>query len=186
MSLISSAREKQLWTWVLIVVLAIYASLSLELSIANTLIEGGLITPFYIVGMLLIVATAVTQGFSLRPRGLEITVALCIVASYLFLLTRLSIPQERTHLIEYGIVGAFIYEALMERRNNGRTVYVPAILAVIAGSVLGIIDECIQYFLPNRIFDSRDMVFNVLAATLAVSACKIMAGVRRPSTPGSR
>lgn len=186
MSLISSAREKRLWTLTLIVILAIYASLGLELSIANVLIERGLVTPFYIVGMLLIVATAVSRGFSLRPRGLEIAVALGIVAAYLVLLTRLSIPGERIHLIEYGIVGAFIYEALLERRNNGRTVYAPAILPVIVASVLGIIDECIQYFLPNRIFDSRDIVFNVLAATMAVSACKVMADVRRPDAPGSR
>lgn len=186
MSLISSAREKRLWAWTLIVVLTIYASLGLELSIASILIERGLVTPFYIVGMLLIVATAVSQGFRLRPRGLEVAVALGIVAAYLLLLTRLPIPEERTHLIEYGIVGAFIYEALLERRNNGRAVYVPAILAVIAASMLGIIDECFQYFLPNRIFDLRDMVFNVLAATMAVSACKVMAGVRRPGAPGSR
>ena len=103
MSLIASAREKRLWTWTLIVVLTIYASLGLEISIASILIERGLVTPFYIVGMLLIVATAVSQGFSLRPRGLEVAVALGIVAAYLLLLTRLPIPEERTHLIEYGI-----------------------------------------------------------------------------------
>ena len=186
MTSFSSAREKRLWTWTLIVILAIYTSLGLELSMANILIEKGLITPFYIVGMLLIVATAVSQGFNVRPRGLELAVALGIIAAYLLLLTRLSMPEERTHLIEYGIVGAFIYEALLERRNNGRTVYVPAILAIIAASLLGVLDEAIQYFLPNRTFDLRDMVFNVLAATMAVSACKVMAAIRRPAAPGSR
>lgn len=180
MTLFSSDREKKLWTWTLVVILAIYASLGLEISTANVLIERGLVTPFYIVGMLMIVSMAVSQGFTVRPRGLEITVALGIIAAYLLLLTRLSIPEERTHLIEYGIVGAFVYEALLERRYNGRTVYFPAILAIVAASFLGTLDEFIQYFLPNRIFDTRDMVFNVLAATMAVSACKVMTGLRRP------
>ena len=76
MTPLSSAREKKLWTWTLIVIFAIYASLGLELSMANVLIEKGLVTPFYIVGMLLIVATAVSQGFNVRPRGLELAVAL--------------------------------------------------------------------------------------------------------------
>lgn len=181
MTLFSSAREKRLWSWTLIVVVAIYASLALELSLANVLIERGLITPFYIAGMLMIVATAVSQGFGVRPRGVEVAVALGIAAAYLLLLTRLSIPEERTHLIEYGIVGAFIYEALLERNTQGRRVFTPAIFAILIASLLGTIDEFIQMYLPNRTFDPRDMFFNVLAATMAVSACKALAGLRRPA-----
>lgn len=180
MRLFSSDREKKLWIWTLVVVIAIYASLALELSFANVLIERGLVTPFYIAGMLMIVATAVSQGFGVRPRGAEVAVALGIAAAYLLLFTRLSIPEERTHLIEYGIVGAFIYEALLERSMQGRRVIVPAIIAIVLASVLGTIDEGIQYFLPNRTFDPRDMFFNVLAAIMAVSACKVLAGIRRP------
>ena len=180
MRLFSSPRERKLWNWTLIVVLAIYASLALELSVANVLIERGLITPFYIAGMLMIVATAVSQGFGVRPRGLEVAVALGIAAAYLLLFTRLSIPEERTHLIEYGIVGAFIYEALLERSIQGRRVIAPAVVAIVCASILGTVDEFIQYFLPNRTFDPRDIFFNVLAATMAVSACKVMAGIRRP------
>ena len=181
MPIYSSGREKKLWIWTLVVVLAIYASLALELSFANILIERGLVTPFYIAGMLMIVATAVSQGFGVRPRGTEVAVALGIAAAYLLLFTRLSIPEERTHLIEYGIVGAFIYEALLERSNQGRRVIVPAVLAILLASILGTVDEFIQYFLPNRTFDPRDIFFNVLAATMAVSACKVMASIRRPA-----
>ena len=41
----SSNREKKLWVWTLVVVLAIYASLGLEVGFANVLIERGLVTP---------------------------------------------------------------------------------------------------------------------------------------------
>ena len=54
----------------------------------------------------------------------------------------------------------------------------PAVLAIaIAGSV-GVIDELIQALLPNRVFDPRDILFNVVAAVLAVGAIKALRWAR--------
>ena len=89
-----------------------------------------------------------------RPDGVEIAVALGVVAAYLLVFVRMSIPTERSHLIEYGVVALFMHEALTERVHQGRHVAAPALLAVL----VGVIDECIQLVLPNRVFDPLDML----------------------------
>ena len=41
------------------------------------------------------------------------------------------------------------------------------------------LDEGIQAFLPSRVFDPQDMLFNVLAAAMAVAAGAALAWARR-------
>ena len=88
-------------------------------------------------------------------------------------------PEERSHLIEYGVVAVFIYEALAERASQGRRVPALPLLAVLATAALGVVDECIQIFVPNRVFDPMDMLFNLLAATMAVGASVALSWARR-------
>jgi VanZ family protein len=90
---------------------------------------------------------------------------------------RLGIPEERTHLVEYGVVALLIYEALKERASQGR--YAPALLATLSSSFLGVLDECIQAFLPNRLFDPRDIFFNVLAGVVVIFASMALSWVRK-------
>ena len=99
-----------------------------------------------------------------------IGVALGVAAAYILVFVRMSIPTERSHLIEYGVVALFIHEALNERTSRGRRVPAPALLAVLATGLVGVLDECIQLLLPSRVFDPVDMLFNVLAAGMAVTA----------------
>ena len=86
---------------------------------------------------------------------------------------------ERTHLMEYGVVGVFIYAALTERASQGRHVPVPALLAMLATTLLGAFDEGIQAMLPSRVFDPMDMLFNFLAAVMSVAASATLGWARR-------
>ncbi len=45
--------------------------------------------------------------------------AIAVTAVYLFTIFRMQIPEERAHLIEYGLVAILIRQALAERRRNG-------------------------------------------------------------------
>ena len=99
-------------------------------------------------------ATIVTHGLNARPGGVEVAVALGVTAAYLLVFLRMASLEERSHLIEYGVVGVFIYEALAERASQGRRVPALPLLAVLATAALGLLDECIQAFLPSRVFDS--------------------------------
>jgi len=178
--LFSSDRERRLWAWTLAVVVALYSTLGLARTLAVALQDNGLMgVGLFILACVMVLATVVTQGLKSRPGGAEIAVALGVAAAYLLVFVRMAIPTERSHLVEYGVVAVFIYEALTERARQGRRVPVPALLAVLATSVVGVFDECIQAFLPSRVFDPLDILFNVLAAVMATAASVALAWARR-------
>lgn len=180
MTFFASNRERRLWTWTLAGVVAIYSTLGLAPTLAGALRDSGLIEEAVFLSMILVVATIVTQGLKTRPGGAEVGVALGVVAVYLLLFLRMTAPpEERTHLMEYGVVAVFVYEALTERASQGRHVPIPALLAALTTSLLGVLDECIQAFLPSRVFDPIDILFNVLAAVIAVVAMVALGWARR-------
>ena len=180
MALFSSKRERRLWLWTLAVLAAIYATLGLAPMLAQVLDERGWLPAAVACGLVLVGLTIVTQGLQVRPGGVEIAVGLGIAAAYLLLAARLMAGQEeRTHLMEYGVVGVFVYEALAERARQGRRVPLPPLVAVLATGALGLFDEGVQAVLPSRVFDPRDLLFNVLASTTAVGACVALGWVRR-------
>ena len=181
MSLFSSRRERRLWLWSLAVVVAIYATLGLTGTLAEWLREHGFLDAavFFLLGMFLVGATIVTQGVRVRIGKAEIAVVMGVVAAYLMVFTRMAILEERSHLIEYGVLGVFIYEALSERARQGRQVPLPPVVAAFMTAALGVIDEGIQWFLPTRVFDPQDIVFNLLAGTMAIGAVMALSWARR-------
>lgn len=180
MPLFSSERERRLWGFALAVVVAIYSTLGLAATLAEEVRSRARIDVVFVVGFLLVLATIASEGLRRRPRGIEIVVVLGIAAVCLMIFVRMAIPvAERTHLIEYGVLSIFIYEALAERARSGGRVYVPAVLAILLTTTLGIIDEYIQLLLPHRIFDPRDILFNFLAGFMAITASKVLSWVRQ-------
>ena len=183
MAFFSSPRERRLWIWTLVVVVAIYSTLGLARTLAGVLRERDLITAGFNLGLFLIAAAIVVQGLRKRPGGTEIGVALGVAGVYVIVLLRMAVPEERSHIIEYSVVALLIYEALRERASQGRRVPVPAVLAILATSLIGLLDEGIQAVLPSRVFDLFDVAFNALAATIAVLASLALAWARRRDGP---
>ena len=89
MKLFTSNRERRLWLWTLATVVAIYATLGLARTLAGILRDHNLLGAAFVVGMLLVGATILTQGLKTRPGGAEIGVALGIVAAYLMVFVRI-------------------------------------------------------------------------------------------------
>ena len=174
----SSKRERSLWLWAIAVMVAIYATLGLARSLSGILGGLGLPEITFSVGMLLVLGTIIVYGLRTRPGRREIAVALGVIATYLLMFARMGTAAERTHLMEYGIVAILVHAALTERAGNGYSVFRPAVLAIIITCVLGVLDESVQYFLPNRVFDLRDMLVNVLAATMAIAAVSALRAAR--------
>ena len=169
MSVFYSPRERRLWLWTAFVLLTIYATLGLVHSLAGFLRAEGLLAGFFIAGLVLVVAAIAVHGLRTRPGRLEIAVFLGVAAVYVLVFVRMSLPEERTHLVEYGVVGLLVHAALTERKSRGARVYAPAWLAIALTSVLGAVDESIQSLLPSRVFDPRDIGFNALAGVMAVA-----------------
>ena len=167
-------------------VAAIYSTLGLATAWAGVLRDSGLLTIFFVGAMLLIGAAVVTRGLQVRPGGLEIAVALGVAAVYGLVFVRMALATERSHLIEYGVVALLIYEALTERASQGRRVPVPALLAFLLAVAVGAVDEGLQWFVPARVFDPLDILFNVLAAFMAVAASAALAWARRRTLKSRR
>ena len=180
MPLFTSNRERRLWFWTLVVVVTIYATLGLTGTLAGLLRESGLLeASSFLFGMLLVGAAIFTQRVKTRPGWSELGVWLGVAAAYLMVFVRMASPVERSHLIEYGVVAVFVHEALIERSGRGGRVWLPAVVAVVVTVLLGWLDEGIQAILPNRVYDIQDVVFNTLAAVMAVAARVAIAWVRR-------
>ncbi|NNF11870.1 MAG: VanZ family protein [Gemmatimonadetes bacterium] len=177
--LFASDREKRLWLWTSVVVLAIYLTLSPAQTLAAALRERGLLGPFTWLVLGSVGAVALVRWVKTRPGTHEIGAALGVTVVYFMTLIRLPVPEARSHLFEYGLVGMLVYQALLERKESGRRVPAPALLAVVATSILGWLDEVIQEFLPTRVYDLRDVAFNALAAAMAVSAVVLVRWARR-------
>lgn len=178
----SSNRERRLWLWALAVVVAIYATADLARTLADALRESGLLelTPtMFSAGMLLIGIAILVQGLRERSRGVEVGFALGVAAIAVLGFARGIAAAERSHLIEYAVLALIIHEALVERTAHGKRVPVPAVLAIALTTAVGVVDECIQFFLPSRTFDWFDIGFDLLASVLAVGSSVSIRWVRR-------
>ncbi len=180
-SFFSSNRERRLWSALVIVLGGIYATLAHVPAIAAILRERNQLTGLMFVGSLVALVVITIFFIRGRPGRAEIAVAVGILIVFLtaWLRIRIGTPEERTHLFEYSLVAALVHEALLERRENGRRVPLPAILALAISIGLGWLDEGIQSLLPNRVYDLMDVLFNALAATIIIGARWTLAFVRR-------
>lgn len=180
MSHFTSDRERRLWFWALAVVVAIYSTLGLAGTLADVLRNQNLLGVSFALGFLMVILAVVGSALKRRAGRREMWVLLGVTAVYVMVLVRMGVTaEERTHLFEYGVVAVLIHQALTERRRNGRTVPMPAVLTVAVTALLGWIDEGIQGTLPNRVYDIRDVGVNALAGLMAVAASLGIARARR-------
>ena len=163
-------------------VVAIYATADLARTVADALRESGLLeytATLFSGGMLLIGVMILVQGLRERSRGVEVGFALGVAAIAVIGFARGISAAERSHLIEYAVLALIVHEALVERKGQGRRVPVPAVLAILATTLVGVVDECIQFFLPSRTFDWFDILFDLLASVMAVGSSVSIRWVRR-------
>jgi VanZ family protein len=108
---------------------------------------------------------------------------------YLAVLWPIRQPEERFHLLEYGLLAGLVYTALLERQRPGdgvRWSALPAFLAALLTGLAGWLDEGIQHLLPNRHYDWIDVGLNLLAAVLAIGALAVLAEARRADRSARR
>lgn len=159
--------------------ISIYSSLGLAGVLVEELQNRGVLEIFYAIFAFLTLIVLISQGLKVRPKGVEIAVGLGLIIAFSMVVIRMGIPViERTHLIEYGLLATFIFQALVEGAQNGRNVPLLPIIAILVTSIFGFIDELVQAILPNRIFDIRDIVFNVLSAIITVVFSLLMTQIQ--------
>ena len=83
---------------------------------------------------------------------------------YAWGLSRLELPIERIHFIEYGLLSLFVFRALRHNIKD-TSLYLWSGIIVFC---LGFLDEGIQYVLPNRVYQISDVVVNGVAGILGL------------------
>jgi hypothetical protein len=178
MTTFTSLREKRLWLGSFIVFATIYATLFMGRPLASQLRDQNIQAVFFVVGILLIGAAIIIHGVRTKPGKMEISILLGIIAVYVLFIFRLGAP-ERSHVLEYSVLAIFIHKAFAERGNHRKLILTPSALAFIVAFLIGLMDEFIQIFLPNRVFDPLDILFNGIAVTMAIGTSALMTWLRK-------
>jgi hypothetical protein len=163
----------------LLVLIALFGSVGSAPKLFKVLEDSPLIDSAVWLAFFSLVAAVAWQALIKRPTLHQIWIFLSVLGVFTFAWVRFQFPAERSHLFEYSVVALMIYEALLERQNNGRLARNPALLALGLASGLGLLDETTQLFVPERYFDWRDVLFNTGAAVGAITASWSMDWVRQ-------
>ena len=79
---------------------------------------------------------------------------LFLFLSFILLSLTLERPEERWHVFHYGVLGILFWESF--RRTSSQRL----MLATFSVVFCGFIEEFIQYFIPQRVFDWQDVLLN--------------------------
>ncbi len=160
-----SRKASLAWVWVALNILAIFLVVPLARTIQRFVAGLGGRALF---GYGVLAATAAVffviiyiLAFRLRVRSPSNYAWLAAVAAlYIYFTLRLwRAPEEAVHFLEYGLLGFFLFRALSHSISD-KSIYATAFLI---GSIVGILDEIIQWAMPGRYFDFRDIGLNALA-----------------------
>lgn len=170
----TSKKETRLWLLALATLIAIYSTIPFSQPISNFIQRNHLHGAFFLTGLILVGLTITLLGVSQKTTSIQVGTVIGVSTVYLLIFLRLEIPQDRTHLIEYGILASLIYLALNERKINQPTKLPIAFMAMIFSSIAGTIDEFLQLLVPNRYFDLNDILFNTLASCFSIFVVGIL------------
>ena len=119
---------------------------------------------YFVLGV--VAAGGIWSVFYLRRRrgGVRNYLWLAGVAGlYVYFTIRLwNIPEEALHFVEYGVLSYLVYKALLHHVRDV-TIYFSAAFVVL---FLGTIDEIIQWLVPFRFWDFKDVWLNFLSGCL--------------------
>ena len=185
-------REKEVLSWLGVAawVALIYAAIPLARSIQEIIRARGGKAAFLWLTFLCFAAAAgwivramLRKQWTGRPVQILVLVAVGALFSGLTWSLREN-PEEAFHFVQYGVLSLLLFRALSHRLQD-QSIYVAATLI---GAAFGIFDELIQWVVPQRYFDYRDIGINALAVGLVQTALAM--GIRpgfvrgRPSRAG--
>ncbi len=166
-----SSRPGRLWAAASAWLLLIYSTLYIARPITEWLRERNLLR--LTVGAVFLAAGVGVALWARRRRlrGWQLAVVAAGGVVVLLLASRLRLPEERLHFVEYGLFAALVHSAL--RAGSAR--FVGAWTAGLS-ALAGLGDELIQGLLPNRYFGWRDVAMNAGAGLLVALVLALVAG----------
>ena len=153
------------WRWGLLCayIFLIYSTLGLVRSWSEILSKHGLIQNITRLTVALFVFLSIAWGWqeaSRKQRLGRVGIGILLVAGALLV----NFPEERIHLVEYGLIGLMLGWALAGTSRWPE--WWPLGMALVW--MVGLGDELIQAVLPNRVYDVRDILLNGLAGIVGL------------------
>jgi hypothetical protein len=101
-----------------------------------------------------------------RQRYLWLLCAVALGTGYAFL-SRTGVADvdaaERFHFIEYGLIAVLFYQA-WRPSSDGAMIVIP----LISGVLVGTLEEWLQWFVPGRVGEAKDVLLNLVAVGAGV------------------
>ena len=123
-------------------------------------------------GMLYFLIRRKKDRFRILFSGLILTAAYTLAFKYLVLY-----PAEQFHFLEYGALSWMVYFMLIRENSLKKIIAV----VLVFGAAAGILDEVIQHFLPQRHFEWRDILINLISSILGLAGVAAIAWEREKS-----
>ncbi len=178
MDTFSSRRERNLWLGAGVVLGLIAATLGLVGLFRDLVQDQRLVEHLTFWAAMGVFATIGLRGVMKRPNDGRVVLGVGVAATVALVVLRMLTPEARTHMVEYGVLTVFVYEALKERAANGRSVPVLPLVAFALPAAVGVLDEGTQLLIPSRVFDPVDIAFNTAAAGATVLALWVLGWIR--------
>lgn len=90
----------------------------------------------------------------------QVAILLIPVAVIIIYATSFNVAVERIHLVKYGILGFLVARSNISSASFQGLLFKVTLVALVTASL----DETVQYFLPYRVGDLRDVWFGVVGA----------------------
>ena len=165
------------WAQAILYIGFVYATIPLMpevWKILNEYTQGAIRYAGVLVVVLVCIAILVRIWQRVRASHWKPYVALGLIfLVYVYVLNKYTtFPAERLHLVEYGFVGYFFFKALRLDLSERSAYLVSFVLTVIVG--FG--DESIQWILPQRFFELKDVQLNALSGGLGLLLLRFVLG----------
>jgi len=111
-----------------------------------------------------------------RMAGLVLLATLSLLTVILLAET----PAETLHLLEYGGLSYFTLRAAKPKQSVGQqtlpaaSTYRLYLLCFLFVLLVGSVDEAIQFILPNRIFQAKDILLNGLCGVIGLATTTLL------------
>jgi len=156
-NLLNLASKNRLWALIIIYVFVIFVSLPFFPSFINVLrnfISKELLNLLSLVGSIsfFLLLSIWIYNKKYKAKQFLLIISPLLLLSYFSL--SLDVWVERIHFIEYAVLGLLVSRAINVRTLQG-IIYTGCLVTLI-----GAVDEIIQWFLPNRVGDMRDVFMN--------------------------
>lgn len=167
-----TSKTKKIVDWLILIayIAFVYSTLSATPSFSRLLSKlfGRGFSFAVNISIIIIIAAAIAFFYRrLKARRPAVYIGLAAVFSiYLFFVFNWTkLPAERMHLIEYGLMSYFVLRIM----DGIRPIAVKYFCVIMSVTAIGVCDELIQWFLPNRVCDIKDMALNAVSGVLALA-----------------